>query len=70
MSTLRDSNPQYAAVKVIEVDWDQYAKSDLTSELGIPRRSTLVMFNQGEEVARVVSQTGINEIEALFKAVI
>ena len=70
MSALIDSNPQYAVVKIIKVDWDDYGKSDIVDQLDIPRRSTLVMFNDGKEVARVVAQTGKDAIEALFKAVV
>lgn len=69
MRALIDSNPQYAAVTVIRVDWDEFRKAPIVSELSIPRRSTLVVFNQGEEVARVVAQTSKDAIEALFKAV-
>ncbi len=69
MSALIDSNPEYAAVTIIRVDWDDFKDAPIVTELGIPRRSTLVMFNQGEEVARVVAQTGSDVIEDLFKAV-
>lgn len=52
----------------MRVDWDEYSRSEIVSELSIPRRSTLVMFNQGREVARVVAQTGSEQIDALFQA--
>ena len=69
MSALLDSNPQYQVVSLIRVDWDEFRDAPIVTELAIPRRSTLVMFNGGEEVARVVAQTGSAAIEALFKAV-
>ena len=53
----------------MRVDWDTHRDADIVNELKIPRRSTLVMFNKGKEVARVVAQTGTPAIEALFKAV-
>lgn len=68
MSALVDSNPAYQSVKLIRVEWDSFREAPITSELGVKRRSTLVMFDDGVEVGRVVSQTGIAAIEALFKA--
>lgn len=70
MSTLRESNPDYAKVKVINVDWDEFGGAPITSELDVRRQGTLVMFNNGEEVARAVAQTSEESIDALFKAVI
>jgi len=68
ISALMDANPDYANVQVMSVDWDQYRSSDFTKNLKIPRRSTLVMFKGGEEVGRVIAQTGQAAIEELFKA--
>ncbi|MGC1443125.1 MAG: thioredoxin family protein [Burkholderiaceae bacterium] len=62
------SNPKYATVKIIRVDWDEFGKSEIVAQLKIPRRSTLVMFNKGKEVARAVAQTRKDQIEKLFKA--
>ena len=70
MSALLDKNPEYSAVTIITVDWDEFKDAPIVSELAIPRRSTLVMFNQGEEVSRVVAETDSNAIEAMFKAVV
>lgn len=70
MRALIDSNPEYRAVTVFRVDWNQYSRDRIVSLLKIPRRSTLVMFNKGEEVGRVVAQTNRDAIEALFKAVL
>ncbi len=52
----------------MRVDWDTHGDGDIVKELNIPRRSTLVMFNKGKEVGRVVAQTSSAAIEALFKA--
>ncbi len=68
VSELMKANEAYANVKVINVDWDQYGRADFVKQLRIPRRSTLVMFNEGKEVGRVVAQTSTEAIEALFKA--
>ena len=69
MRAVIDSNPQYQEVSVYRVDWDFYRDAQFTKELRIPRRSTLVMFNgKGEEVGRLIAQTGKKQIEELFKA--
>lgn len=70
MRALLEQNPAYRTVTLMRVDWDTHRNSDLVRDLRIPRRSTLVMFNQGEEVGRVVAQTSEHAIEALFKAVL
>ncbi len=69
MSALIDSNPQYAAVKLIRADWDQWGKSDALKDLGIRRRSTLIVFKDGAEVDRVIAQTRKESIEVLFAAI-
>jgi hypothetical protein len=52
----------------MKVNWDDFSGAPIVSELNIPRRSTLVMFNGGEEVGRVIAQTSTEAIEALFQA--
>ena len=68
MRALLDGNPQYRKVKIIRVDWDTHRNEPLLAELKVPRRSTLIMFKSGQEVARVVAQTGEVQIEGLFQA--
>ena len=68
MRALLDSKSEYQKVTIMRVDWDTHRDGDLVKELKIPRRSTLVMFNEGKEVGRVVAQTSTSAIEALFKA--
>lgn len=70
MSALVESNPEYAKVRLINVDWDEIRGAPLLEELRVQRQSTLVMFKGGEEVARVVAQTSNEAIEELFKAAI
>ena len=62
--------PAYKAVTVMRVDWDEYRDADISRDLKIPRRSTLVMFSGGKEVGRVVASTDSASIEALLKAAI
>jgi len=62
------AKPEYSEVTVLRADWDTYRKSELIKELEIRRRSTLVMFKGGEEIARVIAQTNEDVIEDMFKA--
>ena len=68
MRALIRDNPDYQAVVVMRVDWDEHRGGDLVRELDVPRRSTLVMFSGGREVGRVVARTSRKDIEALFHA--
>ena len=69
MSTLLESNPDYAKVRVINVDWDEFGSAPISSELDVRRQGTLIVFNKGEEVTRAVGETSEDAIDALFKAV-
>ena len=68
MSALIEANPEYAAVTVMRVEWDEHRGGALVEALSVPRQSTLVMFKDGREVGRVVAKTGRADIEALFQA--
>ena len=68
MSALLDSNPEYGAITVMNVDWDSSIRKPIANELGVVRRSTLVMFSKGSEVGRVIADASRGGIEALFKA--
>ena len=70
MRALIDRNPAYQAVTVMKVDWDRFSGDAIVDELGVRGRSTLVMFSRGEEVGRVIGQTGAGAIEPLFKAAV
>jgi hypothetical protein len=67
---LIDSNSAYQAVTVMKVDWDRFSGDPIVGELDVKGRATLVMFSKGEEVGRVVGQTGAGAIEPLFKAAV
>ena len=70
MRALIDGNPEYQAVTVMKVDWDRFSGDPIVGELGVQNRATLVMFSGGEEVGRVIFETGVDAIEALFKAAV
>lgn len=69
ISDLRRSNPDYdRQITFITVDWDIYADSPLSKNLGIPRRSTLVALKGSKEIGRIVAGTSKAEIKALLDA--
>ncbi|MCB1741127.1 MAG: thioredoxin family protein [Gammaproteobacteria bacterium] len=68
MSALIDDNPAYQGVTIMRVDWDTFRDDAIVRELQVPRRSTLIMFKNGEEIGRVVAKTSSADIEPLFKA--
>lgn len=70
MSALYKDNPEFSKIKLIEVDWDLHRGEEIVSSLRIPRQGTLVMFNGGEEVLRLVGQTSKDVIRAMFKSVL
>ena len=64
---LKAQNPAYEAnITFIDVDWDQYGRSDLVRRLKIPRRSTLVVMKGDQEYGRIVAQTGVDQIKQLM----
>jgi len=69
VSVLIDNNPKYSDIAFVRADWDIYRGSELVKDLKVRRRSTLIMFNEGEEVARVIAQNNKDTIEKMFKAV-
>ena len=70
MRALIDGNSAYQAVTVMKVDWDRFSGAPIAAELGVKNRATLVMFNGGEEVGRVIWETDAGVIESLFKAAV
>jgi thiol-disulfide isomerase/thioredoxin len=69
ISDLRASDPAYdAAITFITVDWDMYADAQISRDLEIPRRSTLVALKGREEIGRIVAGTSRGDIKALMDA--
>lgn len=69
INALKADNPAYEAnIVFIDVDWDQYGRSDLVKSLRIPRRSTLVALKGDAEIGRIVAQTSSSKIKALLDA--
>lgn len=67
IKALKAANPAYEkTITFVDVDWDEYGRSDLAKGLKIPRRSTLVVLQGDKELGRIVAQTGKAQIKALM----
>ena len=64
---LLGENPAYEEnITFVRVDWDQYGRGELATELNIPRRSTLVVLKGDEELGRLVARTSRGDIQGLL----
>ena len=69
INELRSSDPNYdAKITFITVDWDQYSKAQISKDLKISRRSTLVAVTDGKVLGRLVAATSRKEIKSLMDA--
>lgn len=67
LSQLKSENAAYEEkIVFIDVDWDQYGRSDLAKGLKIPRRSTLVVLKGKDELGRIVAGTRKATIKELL----
>ena len=67
INALKSENPDYEkAVTFINVDWDDYKNADITVNMNIPRRSTLVVLKGQQELGRIVAGTGRGQIKKLM----
>ena len=67
MSALLEDNEAYQVITVMRLDWDIYRGETITKELNVRRQSTLIMFNGGKEINRVIAQTSASAIEEMIK---
>ena len=64
---LLGDNPAYEEnITFVRVDWDEYGRGELATELNIPRRSTLVVLKGDEELGRLVARTSQGDIQRLL----
>lgn len=56
--------PEFAGFTIFEVDYD--TEKDIMRAFGAQQRSTLIVFNGGAEVGRIVGDTRPTSIEALL----
>ncbi|MEO0546718.1 MAG: thioredoxin family protein [Pseudomonadota bacterium] len=68
INALKQTGNPYKGITIVEMDWDKYRGSALAKQLNIPRRSTLIMYNGGKEVDRIVAATGKSRIKRLIDA--
>lgn len=67
LARLRASRPEYDnSLTFMRVDWDTYSRHSVTTSRKIPRRSTLVLIKDGQEVGRLVAVTSEAAIKALL----
>lgn len=60
------TNPDYARLKIIEVDWDTYGPSQMAQRLKVERRSTLLVMRGRKEIARIVNEPYARRVRALL----
>lgn len=67
INALVKENPEYKKkMKFIRVDWDDYGTEAVTTDRGIPRRSTLLVLKGDKELGRIVAGTSKSAIKALL----
>ena len=67
LKKLRASYPEYdKLITFVLIDWDTFSSHAVTTSRSIPRRSTLVLIKDSEEIGRLVAQTSEQKIKALL----
>ncbi|UJW87580.1 thioredoxin family protein [Devosia sp. SL43] len=66
LESLAAESAAYAAIPIIQVDWDQHSRGELVARMGIPRRSTLVLMSGTTELGRLVAETRSDRIAGLL----
>lgn len=67
IDALKAENPAYEkAFTFMLADWDTWGDGDLSHQLKIPRRSTLVVLRGTRELGRIVADTSRTAIKALM----
>jgi len=67
IEAIRTANPAYSAtITFVRVDWDTYGRAAITTNLNIPRRSTLVLLKGEQELGRIVADTRRGQIQSLM----
>ena len=69
INELRSSDPNYdSKITFITVDWDQYSKAQISKDLKVFRRSTLVAVTDGKVLGPLVAATSRKKIKSLMDA--
>ncbi len=65
---LRAANPSFnKRISFVRVDWDTFARHEVTTSRKIPRRSTLILLKGEDELGRIVAGTNRDDINALLE---
>jgi len=69
INALKEANPAYEEnITFIDIDWDEFGRSDIVTRYNVPRRSTLIALRGNEELGRIVAGTSQSDIQALMDA--
>ncbi|MBT8410379.1 MAG: thioredoxin family protein [Octadecabacter sp.] len=64
---LKAANPAFEEnITFIDVDWDEFGRSEIVERFNVPRRSTLIVLKGDQELGRIVAGTAHRDIEALM----
>ena len=67
IAKLKEENPAYEqAITFIDVDFDRWGNSPVSTNLGVTRRSTLVVLRGEEELGRIIAGTRREQIKSLM----
>ncbi len=67
IAQIKGDNPAYEEnVTFINVDWDDFGRSDIVARYNVPRRSTLLVLKGDTELGRIVAGTAPSDIQALM----
>lgn len=68
INSLRQENPAFdAAIVFVRVDWDEYRSHEVATSRNIPRRSTLILLREDQELGRIVAGTSPTQIRDLLE---
>ena len=69
INALKEANPAYEEnITFIDIDWDEFGRSEIVDRYNVPRRSTLIVLKGEEELGRIVAGTSQADIQALMDA--
>ncbi len=69
IGSLRSENPAYDQnIVFVYVDYDEFGNKPVTTDRGVPRRSTLLLLKGDKELARNVAGTSGKQIKMMLDA--
>lgn len=61
-----EENPAYQSLVFVDVNWDTFGQAQMTHQLKVTRRSTLLVMKGGKEVARLENAPYEHQVRALL----